>query len=413
MPDQNQNSQNINSLPGNLRTLKTDVEEFNNSPQDRLQQAGNFIQAIPTLELNSTINSTTPVTPSTTAIENKVVEKKDIPSNEVNSKPNYSWSNMSSSQSNTSKIDTNINFSTVSSNSNKSGFSVLDDTIDLPLNNSLNKDINISSNENTLNTNTVPNDSNIDNLNKIRDIGVKPKSSFKPIISGIVVIVLLVLIGGGIYIFNTSRTTINTNTTNNTEQPLASTPNPEPSITPIEAPLFENIPKLDVAFVDSEPIRRTISSLLADKKDTLIELNLIKDGNKISLLDISTVFGLNIPFINDIRQYWFYAYNQEGVYKLTAVLNINDDKDIINELDKWSVSMPRDLSGFSINLPSRIVNLPTMKKTSVTNSSGNIFNNYYYNYTSSSDSIDVSSYKNYILMASSQNSMKYILDKIK
>jgi len=413
MADQNQNPQNINSLPGNLRTLKTDVEEFNNSPQDRLQQAGNFIQAIPTLESNSTINSTTPVTPSTTAIENKVVEKKDIPSNEVNSKPNYSWSNMSSSQVNIPKTDNNINLSTVSNNSNKSGFSVLDDTIDLPLNNSLNKDININSNENSFNNIPASSDLNINNLNPNQSNTVKPKSNLKPIISGVIVIVLLVLIGGGIYLFNTSRTNNNnTSTTNNTDQPP--TPNPEPSIPPIEeAPLFDNIPKLDVTFVDSEPIRRTISSLLADKKDTLIELNLIKDGNKISLLDISTVFGFNIPFINDIKQYWFYAYNQEGIYKLTAVIQLASDKKAEELVANWGNSIPRDLSGFSINLPSRIVNTPNIKNTTIVTDSGNTFNNYYYNYTSPSDSIDVSSYKNYILMASSQNSMKYILDQIK
>jgi hypothetical protein len=82
-------------------------------------------------------------------------------------------------------------------------------------------------------------------------------------------------------------------------------------------------------------------------------------------------------------------------------------------VENWSNSIPRDLAGFSINLPSRIVNNPQIKTSTITNNSGKVFNNYYYNYTSPSDSIDVSSYENFILLASSQDSMRYILEQIK
>jgi len=421
MADQNQNPQNSQNsqtqIPGTFRTLKTDLGEV--SPQDRLQQAGNFVQARPALESTP---SPTPVvsisTPEKTVASTSTLqtaEKKDVPATEAKPKESYSWSNMSSSQVNIPKTDNNINLSTVSNNSSKSGFSVLDDTIDLPLNNSLNKDININSNENSFNNIPASSDLNINNFNPNQSNTVNPKSNLKPIISGVIVIVLLVLIGGGIYLFNTSRTnnnntSTNNTSTNNTDQPP--TPNPEPNTTPIESPLFANIPKVNVAFVDSEPIRRTITSRLADKKDVLIELNLIKDNTKISLIDTSAAFGLNIPFINDIKQYWFYAYNQEGIYKLTAVIELNEGKQAREIVDNWGNSIPRDLSGFSINLPSRIVNTPNIKNTTIVTDSGKSFNNNYYNYTSPVDSIDVSSYENYILMASSQDSMRYILKQI-
>jgi hypothetical protein len=108
-----------------------------------------------------------------------------------------------------------------------------------------------------------------------------------------------------------------------------------------------------------------------------------------------------------------YGYNQQGIYKLTGVIQIKNDKNTETLIDNWSTSIPRDLAGFSISSPSRIVNIPTIKQSSINASSGKIFKNYYYNYTSPADSIDVSSYEKYLLMASSQDSMKYILNQIK
>ena len=50
-PDAHQNQNSQNSFPGTIRTLKTDLGiDTPTNPQDRLQQAGNFVQARPTLE---------------------------------------------------------------------------------------------------------------------------------------------------------------------------------------------------------------------------------------------------------------------------------------------------------------------------------------------------------------------------
>jgi hypothetical protein len=408
MSDQNQNSQN--SIPGTLRTLKTDLGIDQSNPQDRLQQAGNFVQARPTID-----------TPDSVSLENQVVEKKDIPVATSSSTPSYSWSNMSTSQLPNSKIDFNLDSKkdasapapTINTPINKSGFSVLEDNLNIPLEN---KGVNNYNNQTpspelppiAVDSNNQSAKFDINSLGLDDENVSKPKSSLKSIISAVVVVSLLVLIGGGIYLFNTSRTNTNNVTTNN------QTPEPTPEPQPVDTPLLTNIPKVDISFVDSEPIRRTILSRLSDKKDSLIELNLTKDGNKVSLTDVSDALTLTIPanISSELKNYWLYAYNQEGIYKLTAVMQLNEDINTREVVETWGNSIPRDLSGFSINLPSRIVNIATIKTSTITSDNGKSFNNNYYNYTSPADSIDVSSYENYILMASSQDSMRYILNQI-
>lgn len=444
MSDQNQNSQN--SFPGTIRTLKTDLGiDTPTNPQDRLQQAGNFVQARPTLEptpattkppVNAITTPTpapapTPIAPGLNPIsENKTVEKKDIPATEVNPKPTYSWSNMNLAQPSTPKTEFNLNVKQENLNNpiptksnvsdNKPGFSVLEDTIDLPLDNKVNTNLN-KSNENQINTNIFNTDQKSNktedlnlNIPNFQDSNVKPKSksSTKSIISIVVVVVLLLLIGGGVYAFNISKNNAPSKTTEN-KTDTNNTPIPNPEVV-VSNPLFKGIPKIDIAFVDTQPIRQTILSQLADKKDSLIELNLTKDSNKVALTDIADALILTIPtdILSSLKDYWLYGYNQEGIYKLTAVIQLSEDKIAKESVDNWLNSIPRDLSGFSINLPSRIVNVPTIKNTTVINNSGKSFTNNYYNYTSPADSIDVSSYENYILMASSKDSMRYILNQI-
>lgn len=429
MADQNQNPQT--QIPGTLRTLKTDLEISKSNPQDRLQQAGNFVQARPEVSDNVT-SSSTDVSASISIDAKPAVEKKDIPAVSTDSKDqtNYSWSNMSS----TPNINSNTSFNPTNKASaeTKSAFSVLDDSIDLPL------DSNPSAKSQTPNitpnpidvaktpatpqkpdTNTQNNQFDINNLN-LQDENIKPskvKSSSKGLISAVIVILLLGLIGGGVYFyFNrtdaniTVDTDTNTDNTNPIDEPT-DTDDTTPSTT-FNSPLVQNS-TLDIAFVDSEPIRRTIATLLTDKSDTLIELNLTKDNSPVSLIDIADIMGITIPSIGTIENYRFYAYNQQGVYKLVAVLGLVEDQDAKTFVENWSSSIPRDLAGFSINLPSRIVNSPEIKKSIITNNSGKVFDNYYYNYTSPADSADVSSYENLVLIASSQDSMKYVLEQIR
>jgi hypothetical protein len=432
MADQNQNPQN--QIPGTLRTLKTDLEIGKSNPQDRLQQAGNFVQARPEVSSNATPNPMG-ASASIPVDAKPAVEKKDIPavSTESKSQPNYSWSNMSS----TPNINPNASFSPTSKapTETKSGFSVLDDSIDVPLDSSsvtqpqtqnpAPNPINFAATPATaqkLNTNTQNNQFDINTLN-IQDENIKPskpKSSGKGLISAVIVIILLGLIGGGVYFYfnissnrNTDITTDdNTNLDDNIsiEDPTEITD--DSSNVRFISPLIQNS-TVDIAFNDSEPIRRTITTAVADKSDTLIELNLTKDNNPVSLIDVADIMGITIPSIGTIENYRFYAYNQQGVYKLVAVLGLAEDQNAANFVDSWSNSIPRDLAGFSINLPSRIVNSPEIKKSIITNNFGKVFDNYYYNYTSPSDSSDVSSYENFVLIASSQDSMKYILEQIR
>lgn len=442
MADQNQNPQN--QIPGTLRTLKTDLEITKSNPQDRLQQAGNFVQARPE-PINTQPNITPSPTVSALDIESDInpqVTKQDIPEVTPNStpaptstpksQPNYSWSNMSTSNT---KVN-NAEFKSTTPQApveNKSGFSVLDDSIDLPLDktSSLN---NVSPNIEFTSSTPISNQftelppkvepSNqapafdINSLN-LQDDGPAPstKKSSKGLFSALIVVLLLGLIGGGLYFyFNMSGNTpeIADNNDASTDNNTDNTPDNESEEPSAEfiSPLIQDS-AVDIAFIDSEPIRRTIATVLTDKRDTLIQLNLTKDNTPVNLIDTADVLGITIPSIGTINNYRFYAYNQQGVYKLVAVLGLQEGQDAKTFVENWSNSIPRDMSGFSINLPSRIVNNPEIKKSTITNNAGKIFENYYYNYTSLADSIDVSSYENYVLMASSQDSMKYILEQIR
>ena len=424
MADQNQNLQN--SIPGTLRTLKTDLENLNSSPQDRLQQAGNFVQARPST------NSTQNITPTKidSNIENKVSEKKDIPPlNSFVDNSAYSLSNMKSTEDvKLSNMQNLVKENTPKpvSDSKSNGFSVLDESLDILLNNNDNlnlvakdsKEISpkldiLPKTENELGLNTASNQFDINSLNIQDDINNNKKSSIKGILSIVLIIILIILIGGGIYLFNISRN----NNTNNISNSPAPTPSPtsSPIPTPTISPLFVNIKKLDISFVNTEPIRQTILSQLANETDSLIELNLTQNGNKVTIQDLADALTVTFPveIIDNVEEYWLYGYNQQGIYKLTGVIKLKNDKNPETLINNWSTSIPRDLAGFSINSPSRIVNIPTIKQSSINNSSGKTFKNYYYNYTSPADSIDVSSYEKYLLMASSQDSMKYILNQIK
>lgn len=420
--------QNQNIIPGTLRTLKTDLSSDNLAPQDRLQQAGNFVQARP--DLNSSATPLKTVSQDSTPINtSESTNKQDVPVNtnsKQESKSTYSWTN-----------------SNLKVGSPSTGFSALDDTIDLPLEN----------NSNQAQTNTPPNvnptlssigdtsksvfpelskddivgdfkTSNInsnttitDEFNFNSDVNeVSPTSKSNGILVAGIVIVLLGLIGGGIYVFNANQPSqkqqANTDSTNTTNE----APNPTPSQNDnTSKPLFSTNTKIDVAFIDSEPIRKTILSNLISQKETLVEMNLTKNGSKISLVDLASVLGINIPptIINNVADYKLYAYNQQGVYKFTATIQLNQDQDAKSLVESWAPSIPRDMAAFSLNVASRIVNTPTIKTSIITSASGIIFNNNYYNYTSPSDSIDVSSSKNYVIMASSQDSMRFLLDQIK
>ncbi|NBP55648.1 hypothetical protein EBU71_03740 [bacterium] len=426
MADQNQNSQN--QIPGTLRTLKTDLEMIKSNPQDRLQQAGNFVQVRP-----EPINTPTH-TVSALDIDSDIkpqVTKQDIP--EVNStlksKSNYSWSNMSTSNTQVNNAEFKPTTSQIPVE-NKSGFSVLDYNINLPLDNtnSINKgssktefqpSASISNQSTGLTSKVEPSNQapafGTNSLN-LRDDALDPstKRSTKILFSAIIVVLLLSLIGGGLY-FYFSISSNTTDTADNTDINIDDTEDnndSEEQSSELISPLIQDS-AVDIAFVDSEPIRRTIATVLTDKSDTLIQLNFIKDNNLVNLIDISDVLGITIPLIGTINDYGFYAYNQQGVYKLVAVLGLPEGQDAKTFVENWSNSIPRDMAGFSINLPSRIVNAPRINKSTITNNAGKTFENYYYNYTSPADSIDVSSYENYVLMASSQGSMKYILEEIR
>lgn len=241
----------------------------------------------------------------------------------------------------------------------------------------------------------------------------KKKSSFKGVFSAIILIILVGLIGGGIYLYMNMRSTTPAPTVSDNDN-IIPPDNTEPPSSEVR-PIIQPTKKIDIAFLDTEPIRKTIATKLNTESGSLIEMNLTKDNVKVNLIDLSTALGITLPsdITSELVDYWMYAYRQEGIYKLTAVIQLKDNKDANASLTNWAVSIPRDMSGFSLNSASRIVTSPEIKKSIITAPTGKVFNNYYYNYTSNTDSIDVSSNENYIIMASSQDSMKYMTEQIK
>lgn len=408
---------NKNTIPGSLRTLKTDLS-LDNNPQDRIQQAGNFMQARPSMDMSN--NPQAPV--EDTMVTPDIVSEPSKDTQTVNvetSKPGgaYSWSNTKEAPS----MDMPVN--PVGDMSAKSGFTALDDSMDIPLSSSMPSLNPVDSKPIPPTPDTVKPNSSISPNTMSGGTGEmtfdtqsqspKRKSSLKGVFSAIILILLIGLIGGGIYLYMNIRSTTPAPTVSDNDN---STP-PDNTETPssITRPIVQPTKKIDIAFLDTEPIRRTISTQLNPENGALIELNLTKDNVKVNLIDLSTALGITFPaeITSELVDYWMYAYRQEGIYKLTGIIQLQDGKDAAATLMNWSTSIPRDMSGFSLNSASRIVTSPEIKRSIITSPTGKVFNNYYYNYTSNTDSIDVSSNANYIIMASSQDSMKYMTEQIR
>lgn len=411
MEDKNQNT-----IPGTLRTLKTDLSSDKN-PQDRIQQAGNFMQARPTMDMSN--NSQVPiedniVTPDIVATP-PVDAQKAKP--ETQKLGGYSWSNTKEAPSMDMPVTSVVDTPT------KSGFTALDDSMDIPLSSSMpsSNPITITPTPPPADTaksiSSTPSNTTTSNMGEMsfdtQPQSPKKKSSFKGVFSAIILIILVGLIGGGIYFYMNIRSTSPTPTISDNDNPIPpnNTETPSSEIRPIIQPTK----KIDIAFLDTEPIRKTIATKLNSENGSLIEMNLTKDNVKVNLIDLSTALGITFPadITSELVDYWMYAYRQEGIYKLTGVIQLKDNKDAGASLTNWAVSIPRDMSGFSLNSASRIVTSPEIKRSIITGPTGKVFNNYYYNYTSNTDSIDVSSNVNYIIMASSQDSMKYMTEQIK
>ncbi len=405
---------NKNTIPGSLRTLKTDLS-LDTNPQDRIQQAGNFMQARPSMDMSN--NTQVPV--EDTVVTPDIVSEPLKDTQKVNVEPQkpgggYSWSNTKEAPS----MDMPVN--PVADTSSKSGFTALDDSMDIPLSSSMPNMNPVNSTPNPAAPDAVKPTSPNTSVSGMGEMSFdtqtqspKKKSSFKGVFSAIILILLIGLIGGGIYLYMNIRSTAPAPTVSDNDNP---TP-PDNTETPVSTArsIIQPTKKIDIAFLDTEPIRRTISTQLNPENGALIELNLTKDNVKVNLIDLSTAMGITLPveITSELVDYWMYAYRQEGIYKLTGIIQLKDGKDASAALMNWSASIPRDMSGFSLNSASRIVTSPEIKRSIITSPTGKVFNNYYYNYTSNTDSIDVSSNANYVIMASSQDSMKYMTEQIR
>jgi hypothetical protein len=444
---------NQNQISGTLRTLQTDIS---GDPQDRLQQAGNFVQARPEVVVstsapqNPTNQSVTGATPDPNTV-NPNTEKKDIPEVNTTDKPTYSWTNSSPEISSENKPPISVDMqktpvspsNTPNSATTKPSLSVLDDSIDFT---NATTPASLSVTPSTLNSSATMQSTGAkpdlgslptpeqqvyssfntgDNFSLEDKLEDKPedKPKRKPIKkTGIIVGLLILLIGVGVYIYTTNSFNLatilnfssspNTNTTPDTAQPT------EPDTvrgTPFV--VTPEIISIDISQDSNETIRNNILLILNREggtvKSELTELLLVKGENqpKLSLEEFAQIFGFNLSpeIVDKAKDYWIYVYNQQGIYKLASVIELFDDSTAQTLVTNWGSSIPRDMAPFSLSSPSRIVNAaPELKTSTFVNSKGETFVNNYYNYTSNTDSIDVSTTSNYIILSSSQDAMGYI-----
>lgn len=197
---------------------------------------------------------------------------------------------------------------------------------------------------------------------------------------------------------------------------VATNPTPDPIVDPIEDPVEDPIlvgvrPIRPVSstsvIIDTAAIRSDILAELSGTTESLVEVTL-KDqtGTDLSFEDVADAMGLVVPgsITDEILDSWMYVYNQEGIYKIAAAVQLNEGVDAPALVQSWSTSIPRDMTGFSLSSISRGVTTPEIRSAEV-ELDGTPATNYFYNYGEPTNSIDVASTGEYILFGSSQETM--------
>lgn len=161
-------------------------------------------------------------------------------------------------------------------------------------------------------------------------------------------------------------------------------------------------------------IRTDILNQITGSSSNLIEVTLAgSDGLPLSFEQFQEALGIRTPGVlsDSVTDYWVYAYNQDGIFKMGTVLQIEPSLSTDQVVVDWLSTVPQDLSGFSLSSSSRsAAGDAAMRSSEVTTPGGRTLTNYFYNYTEPTNSIDITYVDSYIVMASSQLSMEALIN---
>jgi len=297
-------------------------------------------------------------------------------------------------------------------------------------NNPLFKEMSVDSNSNgPVNNNVNPIPTYDDNL---------PKKSNKMIYYIIGGVVVILLVGGGVAFFLLGNSGVDNNQANNDTQntdesvpTLPSEDDTEDDDVVVDNPVDEDL-DMDSGIDEDEDsdslfagvsmvpvvvkptsIRSDIIAKVSGLQEEVIYLDLKNEaGTKISLREFASYMGITIPesILSGNSKWWTYAYKEQGLYKITNVLEMNNNA-TESFIEEWKPAISRNMSGYSLNSSSRGISTVDPSQTTITTSDGRQVLVYFYNYTTPSNSIDIGYIKDdkYIFMASSKFSMEALI----
>ncbi len=432
------NNQNKKNIPGTFTTMKDDMSNAKLSPEDRLQQAGSFMIDEPSAESVKA----TEFDSKQKSFQAAPQTKKDASATQ---EPSGSLSGFSfDDDDDVASVPEKSSESAKVSHQPSSGldFSQLDD-IDSPL----------------LAPQSSPSapkqDVSLDNIFESKESSLegfgglasgsgltdfsledkpepkKKKKSKAPVIVG-GMLMLLIIVGVSVYALDTQINIFGPDSTQDPVEDLDLSEGVEDPIvpgeeTPIEEPIEEPVIEdgtplialdtvVPVTLVEGGNIRTDILNTISDETEELIEVTLLtSDGSPVPFSEVQSEMSIDTPQVlsDAVIDYWLYAYNQEGIYKIGAILELEKSVSTDQLVVDWLPDIPADMSGFSLSSSSRSFSeTSSMQSSEVTAPSGKVLASYFYNYTEPSNSIDITYIDEYVLLGSSQLTMEALISSL-
>jgi hypothetical protein len=171
---------------------------------------------------------------------------------------------------------------------------------------------------------------------------------------------------------------------------------------------------LKVSVTQGGGIRQEMQKVLEQEVDKpFVEIVLTDSlGDKISLNDFTTRMGITIypDIVSMVSDYTVYGYLLEDMPKLGLMLELKRNL-AETYVDLWVDRVVSDLSGFSLKTDNRLQSTGLMKSIEIDQKAlGRSIRNYYYNYSGLGDnSVDITAYNQYVLIANSKDAMRFLL----
>lgn len=148
----------------------------------------------------------------------------------------------------------------------------------------------------------------------------------------------------------------------------------------------------------------------------LIEIYLVDESeNKVSLEQIESQLTISVPteMRDNLSDYMLVAVRDNGRFEIGAVLELQDNL-AESYLQTWQDTVIQDLSALSLSQEVMTVpsdaELQSVEKTQL--STGETFNNFFYNYETGNRSTDITAKDNIILIGTTQGTMEYLIQNV-